>query len=309
MKKLLTAALFVLSGYGVSAQSNAVELSSHWDNQGNAVIEVSQHDGNIYTLIVDVYNAENLSVNRFARMRVKSRGTILTMKPINPDKTSGFGYSYKYIDGSINPRKVDSTFVYRLPYALSESREPRVLDISERSREGGDSSLANNWRSFQFTMNRGDTVYAARKGEVLKVVDDSDPQDGSLANIIVSKQINEILIEHADGTIASYNVLEKESAMVKPGDVVFPDTPIALAGSLDGEIYQVMFGIYYQTDNLSGISTLSDHKLTYHYINPVFATTAGEVTLKTEQLYKPVCTEEMITREMTKRELKQHTSR
>jgi hypothetical protein len=308
MKKLLTAALFVLSGYGVSAQSNAVELSSHYDDKGNAVIEVSQHDGNLYTLILDVYSADNLSVNRFARRRVESRGPVLTMKPINPDKTSSFRYNYRYITGSTNPRKVDSTFVYRLPYALSESREPKELyNVYQRYEELGESN-AQNWKSFMFTMSRGDTIYAARKGEVVKVEDDHDPVAG-MGRISMNSESNKVYIEHADGTIARYNVLERGSMMVKPGDTVFLGTPIALAGSYDGEVYQTRFDLYYQTDNLSDISTLSNYDLTYHYINPVFATTAGETTLETEQLYKPVCTEEMITREMTKRELKLHSAR
>jgi hypothetical protein len=55
---------------------------------------------------------------------------------------------------------------------------------------------------------------------------------------------------------------------------------------------------------LDDIESLKEYELISHYINPIFATTAGEVTLKERVLYKPVCTEEMITREMTKRELK-----
>ena len=38
-----------------------------------------------------------------------------------------------------------------------------------------------------------------------------------------------MIIEHEDGTLAYYNVLEKNSFMVKVGDIVYPDTPLALS--------------------------------------------------------------------------------
>lgn len=292
----------MLPGWAAFAQSRGLDFSSRWDDQGNAVIEVSEHDGNIYTVIFDFYNVENLSVGEFDHRQVSGRGPLFTLKKIDVNKTATFRYTCKYFSGSVNPRRVDSAFVYRLPYALSESREPHELS-NVNDRLFGKDDNTRNFKAFQFYMSRGDTIYAVRKGEVINVVDNFDPLVG-VGEVSMNTDSNEVSVEHPDGTIARYNVLERGSIMVKPGDIVFPGTSIALAGTLDGERYQTRFDVYYQTDNLSKIRSLSEYTRIYHYINPIFATTTGETTIERGKLYKPVCTEEMIIREMTKRELR-----
>ena len=304
MKKLLTAALFLLSCHGGSAQrTTSFELSSGYDNNRNVVIDVKHHDGGIYSLVLEFYDVENLTTDKFRRARVESPGRIAVIKRENPEKATSYKWRSRYSVGSVNPRKVDTTFVYRLPFGLGESREAHELyNVFDRHRVGGDKSMVN-YKAYQFIMSRADTVYAARKGKVIRVIDGYDPKIG-MGEVSMTSDNNEVYVEHADGTIARYNALEKGSITVEPGDIVFPNTPIALAGSYDGETYQCRFSLYYQTDNLSAISSLIDYKTRSHYIDPVFATSDGETTLKPRKIYKPVCPTEMVTREMTKRELK-----
>jgi hypothetical protein len=307
MKKLLITMLLALCGYGASAQSNGLELSSKWDNNGNGVVEVIKSDGNIYTVIIEFIDVKNFQVSKFSRKLAEGRGQLQILKPVDNEQSSSFRYSYRYFSGGVNPKNVDTEFVYRLPYSLSESREPHELYYFNEKYKVGDDNV-ENWKAFQFYMSRGDTIYATRKGEVIRVVDSFEPLV-DVGEVSMNTETNQVLVEHPDGTIARYNVLERGSITVKPGEKVFPGTPLGLAGSLDGERYQMQFSLYYQTDNLDDINSLSDYKLVYNYVDPVFNTTAGEVTLQEGKLYKPVCTEEMITREMTKREIKSRASR
>jgi hypothetical protein len=52
------------------------------------------------------------------------------------------------------------------------------------------------------------------------------------------------------------------------------------------------------------ITELDDYKIIYNYIDPVFATSKGETRLTEGILYTPVVSDELIQREMTKREIK-----
>jgi murein DD-endopeptidase MepM/ murein hydrolase activator NlpD len=302
MKRLIITWLLALSVSGVSAQLNYLELSHKWDVQGNAIIEVTEYDGNIYSLVFEFYDLENFRVPKFVRKKVKGIGTLYTLKPTDPNKASKYRYNYRYVWGDVNPKRVDTAFVYRLPYALSESREPQEL-YNFTQRHLGVEGNSRNWKAFQFYMTQGDTVYTARRGEVIRVVDKFDPLTG-VGQVTMNTERNVVMVQHKDGTIAEYGVLQRGSIMVKPSEVVYPGTPLGLAGSFDGELYQTRFSVYYQTDNVDDIEGFSDYKITYNYINPVFSTTSGEVTLQENKLYKPVCTEDMITREMTKKELK-----
>jgi hypothetical protein len=110
--------------------------------------------------------------------------------------------------------------------------------------------------------------------------------------------------EHADGTIARYEVLERGSIGLKPGDTVFPGNRIGLAGTLDGKTYQMRFSLYYMSDNLGAIKSLDNYTITYNYIDPKFATPEGETTLSAGEKYTPVSSEELVTKEMTKREIR-----
>ena len=306
MKKTL---IFILTLFccGVSAQGQRqeypFELSSRYDDQRNAIIEVVRHDGGAYSVVLELSDLSNFTTQKFHRRRVVSVGNLLTLKPEEADKESLFGYKYSYIPGSVNPRKVDDRFIYRLPFSVEANREAREL-YDAYARHFGKNDKSVNFKAFQFIADRTDTVYAVRKGVVIRVVDRYDPIT-DMGEVSMNTDNNQVFVEHADGTIARYGVLEKGSITVEPTDTVYPGTPIALAGTLDGEIYQMQFFIYYQTDNLNDIRSLSDYSVTVHGINPLFSTSEGVTTLKPGASYTPAVSHELVTAEMTKKEVKE----
>ena len=118
-------------------------------------------------------------------------------------------------------------------------------------------------------------------------------------------------VEHADGTIATYNVLEPGSVCVKLGDTVYPDTPLALVGSFDGTQYRVALTLHYITDRIfaKGNAYSYEHAFESVFINPVFATAHGNRMLVSQNRYTAVVAPELITKEMTKREMKARTEK
>jgi len=301
MKKTLTA-LFTLLGTCAWAQGerDALDLSSHYDDQGNAIIEVERHDGGTYSMILEFFDVSNLSIPKFYIRTVSSVGPILTLKPQDTKKSTSFRYRYQYVRGTVNPRKVNRDFIYRLPVSLATSIEAREL-LNAYTLYFSGKSHSVDFKAYQFIMERGDTVFAARKGVVISVVDKYDPITDR-GEISMNSENNRVMVEHADGTIATYGVLAKGNIAVQPGDKVYPGTPIALAGTFDGEVYQTRFMLYYLTDNLSRINSLTDYAVTNHGIDPLFSTSEGATTLTHGTTYTPTASPELVAAEMTKRE-------
>jgi hypothetical protein len=242
-------------------------------------LNVRQHVRGIYTLIVDFYNVENMNVPEMLSARIVRDCTIMTLTPADPRAAWNYSLVSKCVPGYVNPTNVDSAFVYRLPVKSTEKK--RV----HKTRYVLKDSITVDYSGAGFEMNRNDTVCAARNGVVLYVVDEYEPVVLEGGMIAMSQEHNYVDVQHDDGTIASYGALEKGSIPVKPGSMVYAGMPIARAGTLDGKRYGFYFHLFYQKDNLSQITELRQHLVKYHYIDPVFATSRGEIQLTNGAYY------------------------
>ena len=112
--------------------------------------------------------------------------------------------------------------------------------------------------------------------------------------------------------LPTYNVLEPGSVCVKLGDTVYPDTPLALVGSFDRDANtRVALTLHYITDRIfaKGNAYSYEHAFESVFINPVFATADGNRMLVSQNRYTAVVAPELITKEMTKREMKARTEK
>lgn len=225
-------------------------------------------------------------------------GEVLKVNPIDRNYPIMYGsYSVTYRPGKLNPIP-NQKIIYRLPFTVKDSLTCYTLsNVMEKYLKDTTSVV---WKSYQFLLHKGDTVFAMRKGLVVKVVDSYDvpERDYSLT------KSNAIYIEHADGTIASYSVLAKNSFMVKEGDEVLPGTPLALAGSISASKYQVRILVYYNVSNNKFAGNRSI--LLYAYVDPLFATSVGVKRLVRGDKYRPVCPSEHLTSEMSKKEKRKY---
>jgi hypothetical protein len=282
MKRYFVLLAVVLSGViSTKAQmylGGPLELLIEHSDPNTAHLKVMQHERGIYTLFLDFHSTENMEIPKLLSATIMGDGVITTLRPIDPRKSWDYTFASKWTRGLMNPAKVDSNFLYRLPYDKDSIKKSFAIRYS-----GGKSKIVN-FNVIGFRMERGDTIRAVRPGVVIDIIDEFDPGDAE--DEFTGRVYNSIDIQHTDGTIARYAVLEKGSMTVESGSMVHTGMPIALAGTLDGEEYQLRLHIYYQRDNLRQITSLEDHAITYYHIDPMFDTSGGKMTLRKGAAYR-----------------------
>ena len=115
--------------------------------------------------------------------------------------------------------KDDTSYVYSLPY-----EKGRAFYIVQ----GYYGVFSHQQRAaLDFKMKRGTKICAARGGMVVRVKEDSDRGGWSKK---YSKDGNNIVIQHHDGSRAGYWHLQKDGALVNVGDTVKQGQVIGLSG-------------------------------------------------------------------------------
>lgn len=256
-----------------------------------------------FLVTIDFKKLENAYEMPFRKVVKSSIGKLFTIKPISEKNGISFSYNYWYIRGIPNP-EIDSAFVYLLP--LSQGKCVRVSHHKNIYEKYFGETPPKNWKSFHFSVSEGDTVFSARRGIVVEVVDEYDP-DSTQAYSFTPKS-NSIMVEHPDGTLAKYSVLKRGSLMVEPGQQVFAHQPLALAGTYDKpENTHLRFFIKYLCeDHFEAKATLNEKKRKQYYafIDPVFCTQDGNIRLKNNSIVTAEIREPYLLQELTKRERK-----
>ena len=121
-----------------------------------------------------------------------------------------FKADYKWTIGSKDV-KHDTSYIYRLPYKL-ETKQMVSQGFNGKFTHYGMSQYA-----VDFDMKEGTEIYAAREGRVVKTKDDSNTGGPTRS---FEKDANYIIIEHSDGTLATYAHLEQNGVSVKVGEQV-----------------------------------------------------------------------------------------
>lgn len=282
-----------------------ITLESHYDQtQGDFVVTVTKRVLGSYSIAVEFVAPQNLIPPSRFRRTVRNSGTLLRLKPTQANQPGWCNFRFTYVLGA-NDARVDPDFVYRLPFSVT-CDEVRADTATNFDTHFFQKARPKNWTAYYFQLQRGDTVFAARKGRVVEVLDNHQSSPGTL----YASQTNNIRVEHTDGTIAMYQLLEKGSMMVSEGDMVYPDTPLALVGSFDGEHYKLAFCIYYIEDKNSDPAEPYDlmRAFTSAFVEPVFSTSQGAIKLQSGHTYQARVTQELVQEEMKKREIKKRKS-
>lgn len=120
-------------------------------------------------------------------------------------------YSIRYFLGHPDLIKPDTTYLYRLPF--EEGRKYKVTQ-GWNTRPSHNTNISRY--AYDFNLQVGDPVHAARDGIVIKTVDWFKNQGGPE----LRHEGNRILIMHSDGTIATYVHLEHKGVFVSEGEMV-----------------------------------------------------------------------------------------
>lgn len=284
MKKILLL-LFVLLG-GILAHSQIVKS----EYQGEYYIISADNNGRgAFSVLLDVYEADNYGGPVKRVVTVAGAGEVLRLKRESLARTGSISYNYWLAEGDARGRR-DTNFVYRLPYSAHKNS---VKAYNAKEKPGGQAIESPfPFFSMVFHTDRGDTIYAARKGIVARVEDYSKtPELG----------VNGVMIVHEDGTLGIYWGIGKEGFLIKERDIVYPNTPIAIAGSFDGQLYGFFFSTGYPA-----LSGMDDMPWALRFYKPVFATTEGEKRLADSTVNVAKVDYGLITREMKGREKKKY---
>jgi len=296
--KILIAILLSLTIQNLFSQ-NLITLNSHRNKDNSVDIEYSKNKSGSYCLYLNFTDYENTLTPQRKFVVKDTRGFLLKLSPITRNKSVRYSYTYMYRRGIPNS-KVDTSFVYLLPFKSNTSVEVRYLN--NLNAKYFDKEEPETWKAFQFISNRPDTVCSVRKGTVVNVVDNYSI-DTTHAYSFSSKR-NMIMIEHLDGTFARYQGLDGKNIFVKEGDEVLPNQSLGTLIQYDkNEIYQLRFAIDYLTEKPMEEDAKTG-KFSYEYLDPYFQTTEGILKLKPRKKFIAKIPKEIIIKELSKKEIK-----
>jgi murein DD-endopeptidase MepM/ murein hydrolase activator NlpD len=154
---------------------------------------------------------------------------VVVLRQVNLRQPWHYHYDYQWKGGgrtkmSAASLKKAESVVYSLPYTDDRFRVVQGWFGKVSHGKGSGDDYAIDWK-----MPVGTQVCAAREGKVVGIRQDSDvggddkKQFGHSANYVV--------IKHRDGTLAEYFHLKKDGVLVKLGDKVKRQQPLALSGN------------------------------------------------------------------------------
>lgn len=294
----LVTLFLICSAFG---QNNIISIN-HKTNKDNTIdFFYKKNAPGSYSINIEFTSLTNCFSNSFKSVVKGYSGRLFTLKPINPTQGIGLAYKYTYVLGNLNP-KIDSLYTYSIPFKKGTDFTCFEQDfVGEKYFEN---EAPKNWKSYQFSTSDNDTVYATRKGIIIKVEDKF--KSDSLNYYYTSKK-NEVLIEHEDGTIGSYIGFKHKEILVKLGDVVYPQTPIGIATSLYNNIKKIEFRVFFliNPNFYSNRNETLKNKIHKHqFIFPYFLTTEGKTQLIPHKKYTSYFNKELLINEMSKKEIK-----
>ncbi len=230
------------------------------------------------------------------------QGRIFNLRAIESETKIIFTYSYRYMRGRYTST-LNKEFVYLLPYKSNTEVDVQTLGNLDEQMGG---EAPDTWKAFQFSTDDSEPILAARRGLVVEVVDKHKAD--STKDYTFNRSVNKVLIEHKDGTLASYTGFKNGSIKVKEGQYVYPQEELGYSGKFDsGEGYKLQFCIYYLNANkIRKQKTLNTIPNMYAYLHPHFHWKGGEAIILPRNDYVAEATEELIMQEFSRREKKKY---
>lgn len=217
-------------------------------------------------------NLENADYKSVPVLNVTDKsGFLFKLKPIDKNKKINLLFSYTITRGYLNPT-VDSKAIYELPL-----KEGKKVTVYFGTRPGISS---DKWKKYIIYSKTQDGVFFMRKGIVveLRTLTRFDKDDKNLqTNKAVTK---EIVVEHADGTFASYAGIDEKSIAVKVGQTVNSHEYLGLMDKSISGSYSLTFDVYYHETNEN------DFRGNLVNTNPSFITQNGVEKLESKKEYE-----------------------
>jgi len=197
---------------------------------------------------------------------------LFSISAIDPQAAVLFKYQSGFQKGCISP-DVNQNIIYLLP--ITPGTQAQVYEMSPVK-----ASDSGSWYVLRLKMKPGDTIYAARKGQVNDIQDQNGANDAGQSSIGTE---NFIEIAQPDCSFAKYGILRKNSALVKPGQLVKAGQPIGLVG---GDAYgrgsDLRFSVYYFRED-GGM--LNQNAISHYIVPQIWTKNNGKGRLKHGAIY------------------------
>lgn len=292
------------------SQISEIEIVYQVNNDNSVDINFEKQLVGTYLVNIEfeqLSNCENYSSSQYSYSgTIRGRnGKVLTLKPKNPNLGIGFSFSYRYHRGKPFPR-VKENFVYLLPFNKGTRLKMQNMNYLGKTLGKG---APDTWKAFQFITEKAEPVVAMRKGVVVEVKDQFVAD--TTKDFYFNDKVNEVLIEHRDGTLARYSCFKSGSIRVKEGQVVNPNTELGLTGWYNSSRKRELH-VYVYYLNIRDLEKMEDEKSkinAYAFIDPLFYHKGKGVNLLSGNYYVADCNDELITQEFSRREKKKYVSK
>jgi len=282
------------------AQNKNIEITYKRNSDKSVDISYTKELPGSYYLRLNFPILENCYPSEFEGVIKSSSGRLIELQPINKEQHVNFSYKYSFLRGVPNP-KVDSLFNYTIPF--KKGKKIKVQEASNLGEKYFGSEKPSNWKSYIVYTKSADTIHCMRKGIVVKITN-KHKSDILFEKSYTSKR-NSIIVEHSDGTYASYTGLKKNSFFVKLGQTVYPQTKIGIIEKFNKQNYRLSFAIYYLINaNLesSKKQNLKNNKSQNEFLTPYFVTENGIDKLKSGKEHTVTFNKTILFEELTRRE-------
>lgn len=301
---LLSFISFFSTNSKVLAQTQNVTITSTRNDDNSVDLYYEKKNPGTYTVRIELSNVNNCDITSYEKTITGFSGNFVKLRPV--DKAKGISYSMRYssLMGEVNP-KVDSLFRYALPFKTG--KKVKIVEAGNAGEKYLGQEKALNWKSYVVRTENPDTICSMRKGTVVLI---KNEYESNISNDVqYTSKTNYIVVEHADGTYASYKGFKKNGILVKLGETVNPQTALGIIGLYETNHYRVDFNVYYLSDSKgnSAKTSLNNYKSNYKFITPVFVTQEGDVTIETKKEYTATANEIVITQEFSRSEKKKYS--
>jgi hypothetical protein len=274
LKKHLIFLFPLIFHFSLSAQ-RMIEVKYQQDQKGAYVFSCVNYAFCNYILEIGFTSFTNVKCDQPLPFHAEVKpgyNKLFSISAIDPQAAVQFNYQSTFQKGCIHPN-VNQDIIYLFP--ITPGTQAQVYEMSPvKSADSG------SWYVLRLKMKPGDTIYAARKGIVNDVQDQNGANDAGQTSIGTE---NFIEIVQPDCSFAKYGILKKNSALVKPGQLVRAGQPIGLVG---GDAYgrgsDLRFSVYYYREEND---KLSQTAISHYVVPQIWTKNNGRGKLKHGAIY------------------------
>ena len=289
MQKLIVLILLFFFSYGINAQ--LVEVRADYTAVGDVQFSAYNNTKAPLYLNIDFADLENTTFDEplpYIKLLEPGFNSLFTLLRRLDADVPRFNYQIKTYRS--NPMAiVNLDFPYLIP--LEEGEKAEIFDVKSITGFWGNKE-PESWNVTGFKVNRGDKIFAGRSGTVVETVGQSRSKDPLLW---YHTWTNSITVLQPDGTLIVYRNVRVKNKDIEVGERIF-------AGQYIGDAV---------ADNL--ILLIFQHSMDDEdprFIIPQFVTAEDKQELLiSAKTYDVVHPNEIIQKEMTRKEIRKHKRR